>query len=365
MFADTILGMGRTSIFESAIDPEIADVTPDTVEECTGDPFEFLTGVYYESELDMMHINQAVMVCEYTYLKENGTEMVYEANVVSTMFSKIGEKIKDAWKKICAFFKSIFNWLANTVRNDAAFVKKHESKIKDIDSVDLKEFKGYTYQISGKAGANESVSDSAKKMLQTLKEKATKTSAAGLSGYVSKDTKVEDYLNSLRGEILGAGGSVSADQFATKLSETFRGKETTNAVFSNSDLTDMLEVIKSTKKTQSSLKLVYTAVKASIDALLKTAKAAEKDAAAQDEKKGESDKAKNYHAQATVLNSLTGMTTIINNKACKAITAHNRQCRSIIGKAVAKAASGKKDDEKKATGESASFVSNVFESFLG
>ena len=94
MFADTILGMGRESVFESAVDPEIEAISVDTVEECVGDPFEFAAGVVYEAQMDMMKINQAIMCCEYAYLKETGEEMVYEANVFTNLWAGIKKTAK-------------------------------------------------------------------------------------------------------------------------------------------------------------------------------------------------------------------------------------------------------------------------------
>ena len=363
MFADTILGMGRTSVFESCIDADIDAVTPDTtIEECVGDPFEFLSGVYYESELNMTKIDQAIMVCEYTYLKETGTEMVYEANVVKTMFQKVQDGVKKAWNKICAFFKGVFTWLESAVRSDKKFVEKYGPKIKEIGSVEIKDFKGFTYCAGENAADIGTVADNATKMLNSLK-----SSAQSANSTVTNDTKTEDYLNSIRGNIVGDNSGVSSSDFSEKLTKYFRGKEMSGGTFSQAQLNTMLDIIKDTKKTKSALNVVYTQCKGSIDALLKTAKAAEKDAAVQEGKKAnESDMSKTWHARATVLNSLTGITTIVNNKACKAITAQNRQCRAIIGKAVTKAASDKKDAEKKtATGESTAFTDYIFNSILG
>ena len=124
MFADTILGMGRESVFESAVDPEIEAISVDTVEECVGDPFEFAAGVVYEAQMDMMKINQAIMCCEYAYLKETGEEMVYEANVFTNLWAGIKKTAKKVWAKICQFFKKIFRWLDNAVTSDKQWVKK-------------------------------------------------------------------------------------------------------------------------------------------------------------------------------------------------------------------------------------------------
>lgn len=357
MFADTILGMGRTSIFESAIDDEIEAVTPDTVDECAGDPFEFLTGAYYESELNMMNINQAVMVCEYTYLKENGTEMIYEANVITSMFSKIGSKIKQAWQKICEFFKSIFSWLESTVRNDKKFVDKYKDKIKKISSVTISEFKGYTY-----GGSGDAVSKKADKMYSAVK---TQVNGSEILEISNKDN-IADAMDEFRGKLVGGSGKVEAGKLAEELGKAFRGDEWKVTTLSQSQLSDMLDTISSTKVTKAHLNKLYTECKGTVDSLLKTAKAAEKEAAAgstaADDQKAKL--AKSWHNRASVLNSMTSIVTMVNNKAVKAVTAQNRQCCALVKKAVAKAGKST-DDEKKATGESASFVDQVFESFLG
>ena len=369
MFADTILGMGRTSIFESAIDDEIASISIDTVEECAGDPFEFLTAAYYESDMNMMKINQAIMVCEYAYLKENGTEMVYESNVVTSMFRNIGEGIKKAWRKICEFFKSIFSWLENAIRSDKKFVEKYEKKIKDITgSVNIGDFKGYSYSTSAsKYSDNPAVADVASKMMGDIK--GTAISVKDLAnGEITKDTNAEEYVAGIREKALGE--KCDKSDFPKKLTELFRGAELNQKEFSKSDLESYLEVVKNAKSTKAGLKATYSAAKGAVDGLLKAVKALEKKAAADDGKKAsESDNAKAYHVAGTIINSCTNMLTMINNKAGKALTAHNRQCKAIVTKAVNKfnSNSDKKDDESgvEVQHNSASLVDQVFESFLG
>ena len=377
MFADTILGMGRTSIFESTIDDEIASISIDTVDECAGDPFEFLTAAYYESDMNMLKINQAIMCCEYAYLKENGSEMVYESNVVTSMFKSIGDGIKKAWHKICEFFKGIFSWLENAIRSDKKFVEKYEKKIKDIKgTVDIGSFKGYTYSKSTKLSANDSsIAANAKAMFAEIKSAAQNARDLKADGSaITSDTKVEDFLDKLRGKVIDENKCEKSD-FAKKLSELFRGEESTNSKYSASELLPMLEIVKSAKQTKANLKSVYTETKGTVDTLLKTVKVLEKESAIADGKKAkESDSAKAYHVAGTIINSCTNMLTMINNKAGKALTAHNRQCKAIITKAVNKYSSSKKDDDddddKSSTlalpgPTSESFVDSVFESFLG
>lgn len=386
MFADTILGMGRTSIFESAIDDEIASISIDTVDECAGDPFEFLTAAYYESDMNMMKINQAIMVCEYAYLKENGSEMVYESNVVTSMFHNIGEGIKKAWRKICEFFKSIFSWLENAIRSDKKFVEKYEKKIKDIKgTVDIGKFKGYSYNKTTKLGGdNANIATNAKAMFTNIETAAKNAKELKVDGSaITADTKTEDFLDELRGKLVNESKCEKSD-FAKKVSELFRGEEVTTTKYSSSDLTPMLEVVKTAKKTKADLKAVYTETKGTVDTLLKTVKALEKKSAIdEDKKRKESDTAKAYHVAGTIINSCTNMLTMINNKAGKALTAHNRQCKAVITKAVNKYnADNKKDDDDDDSSttasssssdtdnsepkiESAYFVGQVFESFLG
>lgn len=367
MFADTILGMGRTSVLESAVDPEIEEITPDTVEECAGDPFEFLTGAYYESEMNMTHINQAVMVCEYTYLKETGNEMIFEANVVTNMFKNIGEGIKRAWKKICEFFKSIFSWLDDKIRNDQAFVTKYESTIKLINSVEIGDFSGYTFNPKNKTkmSMEDGISAVAAGQFKILETSASSL-GGGRSG-ASADTNVEEKMNAIRGSLVGES-SVSASELNDKLATCYRGEKLSQSTFSGKELKDMLAVISSTKVTKDALNVVYSSCKRYIDSLLKSAKECEKKVK-KAENPGTGDSAKDWHTRATILNSLTSLSTIVNNKACKALTAHNRQCRAILAKAVS--VYNKKDAERKAnkakktpTPESASFVDSVFESFV-
>lgn len=370
MFADTIFSMNRTSLLEGSVDPDIADVTPDTVMEgCTGDPFEFLTSVYYESQLNMININQAVMVCEYAYLKDNGSEMVYESNVVTKMFGSIKDHIVNVWRKICAFFKSIFTWLENIRKTDEQFVSKYDSKLREIrkgkKSVDIGKFKGYTYAAKKHIIAmGKDISTVATDQFKLLENRAAAYGLDSRLGTEDGETDIEGLMDKVRGSMVGEA-SVSSSEFNNKMTEFYRGEETTQHEFSGKELQDMLNVISSTKITKADINVVYTKCKSYIDTLLNAAKKSETDA--KKDKGKDSSAAKNYHARATILNSLTGLATVVSNKATKSITAHNRQCRAIISKAVAKydSDSPKNDTDKskaKATGESA-FVDSVFESF--
>ena len=219
------------------------------------------------------------------------------------------------------------------------------------------------------------------KEIQTAASDAKGLKADGSS--ITADTKTEDFLDGLRGKLVDESKCEKSD-FAKKVSELFRGEEVTTTKYSSTELTSMLEVVKTAKKTKADLKAVYTETKGTVDTLLKTVKALEnKSAVDEDKKRKESDSAKAYHVAGTIINSCTNMLTMINNKAGKALTAHNRQCKAVITKAVNKYNADKKDDDDSSSSssttssassntdnsepkiESAYFVGQVFESFLG
>lgn len=89
-----------------------------------GDPFEFLTNTYYESILVDSQINQAIIACEYAYLKDTGNELVTEAGgegflaMVKKIFKAIRDFIASIFKKICEFFKSLFSKTKESAKKD-------------------------------------------------------------------------------------------------------------------------------------------------------------------------------------------------------------------------------------------------------
>lgn len=105
---DDVLGFGRTDFVNESVEPELANDTlesaQDLAEGC--DPMEFMIETAYNNEINMRNIDAAIMCEEYAYLKEHGTEMVYEAGTILTILSKAKDAVLKVWGNIQTFIKN-------------------------------------------------------------------------------------------------------------------------------------------------------------------------------------------------------------------------------------------------------------------
>lgn len=125
---DNILGMGRYGSVNESWEPELRNDDFDSIEALPSgvDPMEFMMESIFNNELNMRNLDTAIMCEEYTYLRENGTEMVYEAGTISTIIEKAKNAITKIWNDIQKFFK---NQIENfTKRSEKDFIRKYKTK---------------------------------------------------------------------------------------------------------------------------------------------------------------------------------------------------------------------------------------------
>ena len=127
---DDVLGLGRTDYVNESVEPELANDDFDSVETLdeSVDPMEYMLTAVFENEMNMVNIDNAIMCEEYSYLKEHGTEMIYEAVSISAIIEKAKKAVMSLWKKIQSFLKKAQDKL--TSKMDTAFLRKYESKAK-------------------------------------------------------------------------------------------------------------------------------------------------------------------------------------------------------------------------------------------
>lgn len=127
---DDVLGLGRTAAIDEAVEPELENDDFDSVESLdeSVDPMDYILTAVFENEMNMANLDAAIMCEEYSYLKENGTEMVYEAVSISSIIEKAKKAVMSLWKKIQSFLKKAQDKL--TSKLDNAFLKKYEDKAK-------------------------------------------------------------------------------------------------------------------------------------------------------------------------------------------------------------------------------------------
>ena len=361
MVYDTLFGLGRSmsSVTEGAMDPEIEAITMESVEECAGDPFEFATAIMYENEMAMQNLDMAVMCCEYAYLKENGTEMVYEAGVLKNFFDSAKKKVKEWWEKIVKFFKKVFNYVANFVRTDEQFVKKYEAAAKKAGKVSGLKFKGYNYDTEVPA-----------KMMAVVTDQVSKVPAGVKStGGQYQDDAMETKMNKMRGSICKAGNSsaeaeITASDFVASVQTALRGGDKEKVEISVFDCVKAIDEIKNAKKTKKDLQTLFDKAKAlsnqALSALSDIETETTKAAKADEANEGKQIAAKAAHNGVQFVNALISMATIVNNQGAKMITANNRQNRAFVAKALSK--SDRDAADAKTLSESASY-DDVFAAF--
>lgn len=337
---DTLFGVGRSTYNESVVcDPDIEEINLDTVEECEGDPFEFAVSIMYENSLNMQNLENAVMCCEYAYLRDHGTEMVYESGVFKNFIEGAKNNIKKIWGKIVAFFKKIFSWIENTIRSDKKFVDKYSTKCKEAGTVTGLDLKGYKYNLTA-----------AMDMLSKL-------DIVGVAITDEKDD-VEDKLDTIRNNIVG---TKNADDFKKEVEKKIKNGNTDKQTITTFDCSAAIEEVKTAKQTKRALNELYTSIKKKFDSMIKILKNVEKNskAASKDgnlsstEQEQAKKEAQLAHKNVKVLNSSCNMATLINNIGAKAITANNRQNKAFIVKALSKYEKDKDDKKDKSTNEGA------------
>lgn len=99
-----------------------ADVEIDEANVIDGDPFEFLTEAMYQNVINANNISMAILAENYMYLKENGVELVTEAEEKEKQKGRFKEAVvkffKNLKEKIIKFFNSV---LAKMVELQAKF----------------------------------------------------------------------------------------------------------------------------------------------------------------------------------------------------------------------------------------------------
>lgn len=364
---DTLFGIGRlSSMTESAMDPEIAGINLDTVEECAGDPFEFATAALYENEMMMQNIDAAIMVCEYAYLKETGTEMIYEENVITNFFKQAKEMVKKAWDKVVAFFKKIFGWIEGVIRNDKSFVKKYEDKCKKATPVDL-DIKGYVYDIEGITKMPGVLLSTGMGFLNSIIKDPTIDANVDIEDLKKdSDSALDVVVTQLCNQCKNHSDKVAYDDYKKEIVKAMKGGSSDKATIKNFNCKTAIEEVKSAKATKAQVKKLFDAAKKVFQADIAYVKSVEQAVTKSTtaEKSEKEAATKQAHLAIKMLNKLISITTYVSHKGCAAITANNRQNKKCIIAALKK--QNIKDDDKKddkgSTNES--FVSNVFDALV-
>lgn len=127
---DDVLGLGRAAAIDEAVEPELVNDDFDSIESLdeSVDSMDFMMEAMFNNEMNMERIDRAIMCEEYTYLRENGVEMVYEAGKIESIIQTAKRTVMNLWNQIQKFLKTQSD---NIVKKaDNSFLKKYEAKAK-------------------------------------------------------------------------------------------------------------------------------------------------------------------------------------------------------------------------------------------
>lgn len=347
MIGSTLFGIGRTTAFaESAMDSDAIAAELANVQECAGDPFEFATAIMYENELAMMKLDAAIMCCEYAYLKENGEEMVYEAGAMKNFFEGAKKALQKFWEKLKAFFKKIFNWLQDVVKNDKKFVEKYKKDCQEAGTVKV-DVKGYDFK-----GVN--------KLMDSIDELSSVDVGNMADSIEGKEINVSETVDDVADKVIKAlgGNGATRDNFAEQLKDTLKGSEVKGSV----DCPAQIKYIEDAKKDRATLEAAYKASDATLKFMKKQIEISEKYVNKTEEKEAAKKASQGAHAAVQVINQLCSMLSAINNKGASAIKARRNQARKFV---IAALAEYKKNKDKKDSANESSLYDDIFDSILG
>lgn len=281
------------------------DCSVDESQVIDGDPFEFITEAMYQNVVNANNISLAILADNYRYLKENGVEMVYEAEEQKKQTGKKMQAIKDFFAKVKEKIKQFFETVIDKMQKLQAkflmlFKKARESAKKNFNSVTSKS-----------------------------KEKAPAYLPKNVVDWAEK--QFDNLVSSWSSEEFDKSGQYLAINFDTELT-----------------------ILKNYGKYISDVKkLKNTALKA----LDKQEKDMQKDIDSDRARNPlETETRKDTHANyAKIANSIT----LVSKEAINLIMSRVNFAAKMINKAVFYKDKSDNKDEKKARGESASFLDNL------
>lgn len=338
---DDVLGMGRTSsIIEGAIEPEVEEITMESVDDVPDymEPMEFMTQVACEQELNMQRLDMAIMAEEYVYLRENGEEMVTEAGTIQNIIDKFKKGVDWLWSKITTFFKTVQKKLQDAIKLDDRFLEKY---------ADAKKCKTKIKISTGFEDTNTDhtfmVGDALFVGMATIA--ATVYTNIGATQKKTADEILEKYNKELFGSAhlkAGKGESSTAKNIMKKFYKDLTDSDSTAVKDREFDPKDAFADFKKSKESKEKLKKSYASNKKIINTFYKAAKKMESVT-----KKGRvipTDESKNIHVSVKILNKIGKDITIVDKTMVKVINAK----RSLAKQIIVRAATAESKDVKQA-----------------
>lgn len=321
MFDDVVLGLGRTGYVNESVEPELQDEEFDSIEglDESVDPMEYITNAIYVNEMNMSNLDKAIMCEEYMYLREHGTEMVYEAVNIKTIIDKAKNMILSLWNKIKNFLKTQVEKLASKVEKN--FLDKYKEKAKKGRSGQIKGYKNFF----SKNGISDIIDD-ADDGFNGLYEMASSVNTWAAKAAETKGSKNPDY-----------------DAFKTRVDKVIKTytdemstieKESSKVITVSAD--SAITVFEGILNAKKEIKKLYDQSKKNIDQELKVIKQLER--TYKNHKVFSTEESKKVHSCVRMINYLGGCLATINRLSVRKISMAKAQAKAAIISAAANGA---------------------------
>lgn len=303
---DDVLGLGRTAeVQESAeFEPELENYTLENAKELSDDIDlnEFMIEAAFNNERNMVAIDNAIMCEEYSYLRENGTEMVYEAGTISNIIEAAKKAVMKVWETIQSYLKSVQNAINATA--EANFKKKYGT-IASTGSV----------KINGSKALFDTSEARVKQAFNMLKQCATAIgdakSAESAEKTISKLFKVK-----------------SVDMAQEAIDKMIGVVKKSDMAAFDASVTDAWKFLDSYSSMKTAVKTLYGESKKLVSDVIKSLKALEKEAKAK--KVIPTEDSKKIHDRVKLANKCSSLIIYANRAAVKKINQGRSQAKAVI-----------------------------------
>ena len=308
---DDVLGLGRTAAFNEAVEPELENDDFDSIESLdeSVDSMDFMMEAMFNNEMNMEKIDRAIMCEEYTYLRENGAEMVYEAGKIESIINRAKETVLRLWDQIQKFLKTQADKIVTKM--DTAFLKKYEDKAKGKQGY----VKGSTYFLySG---------DIEKAAINLMGELEKAAIGVADKAFAEKDAEFVEWEDWVKQH---------GDLKETILSNTSKQKERMKEQNFSAD--KAIACFKDILDAKNSIKSVYNAAKKTVNGQLKALKKME--GSLKKFKVIPTEASSNVHKAVRTVNKIGSTMALVCRNYCKRLNTSKAMCKAIIIAAAAK-----------------------------
>lgn len=332
------------------------------------DPFSAFLRVTCENTVNFNNIRNAIAMDELHYLKENGEELMMEAETedgksrIKKIFTAIQNAIDKAFQKITGIVKAIITKFDSWIDTDKGFIKHNEKAIAKLTGNETIKMKGYKFD-------NSKLADTS-----IFNKIEGFRSVAGVKGIVnsvlSKDA-IDEYnknkdsvAKNIYAHVCGKE-CASSQEFAKAMFNYFRDGGEKVEFTKPLDISMLRTNISTIKGTKDGVKKAYDGAKKFLAGLKKDARQIETKVMTD----GKKDKEKSammssyINIYTRIINQVTTINVIVMQEQVKAIAQRNRMFKAMLVAAInasgKSTSSNKKDDKGTPKNESASFLDNL------